>query len=96
MIQVGILCVLVLIAVLIAPWLMLVGAAGIALYGAALVVAAATFVVVGTIVLAWVIVRGIRRRRGDLPDQIRGARKSCPHCQVEMAATATYCRNCKS
>ena len=94
MVRVAILCVLVLIVVLIAPWILLVVAAGVALYGTALVVAAAVFVGAGVAVLGWLAAMGIKRRHDDRPEQIHGARVACGTCQAEMPALARHCRNC--
>jgi heme/copper-type cytochrome/quinol oxidase subunit 2 len=96
MVHAAILCVLILIAVLMAPSLLLAIAAAAALYGA-YIVAAATILVVATVVaICWVLVSSAIKRSGNQPEQIHGARKSCRNCQIEMAATATHCNNCGS
>lgn len=92
MVQIAILCVLVVIAVLLAPWLLAVIATAVALYGIYLVAAAAVFAVVFVVALMWFLFTGSRRR--DAPQHINGDRKACRQCQVEIAATARRCSNC--
>lgn len=94
--QVAILIVLVLIAVIIAPWLIGVAIAAVAVYGIYLVAAAAlagvAFVIAFVIAVVWVL--ATEKGRRERPEEIQGERKACKYCQVEMAASAIRCKNC--
>jgi membrane protein implicated in regulation of membrane protease activity len=90
--QVAILIVLILIAVLIAPWLIGVAIAAAAAYGIYLTAAAALTGVAFVVAVIWVLATS--RGRRDKPEEIHGERKACKHCQVEMPASAIQCKNC--
>lgn len=90
--QLAILIVLILIAVLIAPWLIGVAIAAAAVYGVYLVAAAVLAGVAFVIAIIWVLITDKGRR--EKPEEILGERKACKCCQVEMAASATQCKNC--
>lgn len=93
--QLAILLVLILIAVLIAPWLLGVIAIAVSLYG--------TYIVIGAVITAAVLIAtlvwffftsALEGRRREKPEIIIGERKACRVCQSEMAASATKCQNC--
>ena len=90
--RLAILLVLILIAVLIAPWLIGVAIAAVAVYGAYLVGAAALAGVAFVIVVIWVLIT--EKGRSEKPEEIHGERKACKYCQVEMATSAAHCKNC--
>lgn len=90
--QLAIFIVLILIAVLIAPWLIGVAVAAAAAYGIYLITAAALTGVVFVIAVIWLLATVKSRREG--PEEIHGERKACKHCQVEMPASAIQCKNC--
>ena len=90
--QLAILIVLILIAVLIAPWLIGVAIAAAAIYGVYLVAAAALAGVAVVVAVAWALITESSRR--EKPEEIHGERKACKYCQVEMAASANQCSNC--
>lgn len=90
--QLAILIVLILIAVLIAPWLIGVAIAATAIYGVYLVAVASIAGVAMVVAVIWVLVSGHTRQ--EKPEEILGERKSCKYCQVEMAASASRCKNC--
>lgn len=90
--QLAILLVLILIAVLIAPWLIGVAVAVIAVYGIYIVGAAALAGVAFVLVVIWVLITD--KGRSEKPEEIHGERKACLHCQAEMAVSAVYCKNC--
>lgn len=90
--QVAILIVLVLIAVIIAPWLIGVAITAVAVYGIYLVAAAALAGVAFVIAVVWVL--ATEKGRREKPEEIQGERKACKYCQVEMAASAIRCKNC--
>lgn len=95
MIQVAILVVLIIIALLIAPWLILAVATAAALYGVYLVAVAVIFILACVAAACWFIGALFFRKR-DRPEEIMGPRKSCPSCSVELPAHETYCRSCGS
>lgn len=88
----AILIVLILIAVLIAPWLIGVAVAAVAVYGIYLTAVAVLAGLAFVIAVAWVLVTEKSRR--DKPEEIHGERKACKHCQVEMPAATVQCKNC--
>jgi len=90
--QLAILLALVLIAVLIAPWLIGVTVAAAVVYGVYLVTAAALSVLALVVAVVWALIT--EKKRKDRPEEIHGERKACKYCQAEMAATATKCKNC--
>ena len=90
--QLAILLVLILIAVLIAPWLIGVAIAAAALYGTYLVAAAVIASAAIVVAVAWVLITGNSRQ--EKPEEIHGERKACKYCQVEMAASASRCGSC--
>lgn len=90
--QLAILLVLILIAVLIAPWLIGVAIAAAAVYGVYLVAAAALAGIAFVVAVIWVLFT--EKGRKEKPEEIHGERKACKYCQVEMAVSATHCKNC--
>lgn len=90
--QVAILIILILIAVLIAPWLIGVAFAAAAIYGVYLVAAAAIAGVATVVAVIWFLISGYPRQ--EKPEEIHGERKACMYCQIEMAASASQCSNC--
>lgn len=90
--QIAILAVLILIALLIAPWLIALIVAAAALYGVYVVgisvVAAALFAGCA----AWVFLRPSSRQTEAIP--ITGGRKVCKACQAEMPTSDRKCPNC--
>lgn len=91
--QFAILAVLVLIAVLIAPWLLAVLAAAAAVYGVFLIGASVIAVILGIVALLWVLIFQKSSRDDEAPP-IVGSRKVCSSCQAEMPAAASKCPNC--
>lgn len=90
--QLAILLLVILIAVLVAPWLIGVAAATVAIYGIYLV-AAVMFAGIATIAaLIWFLATDTNKK--EKVEEIHGKRKICKYCQVEMASSATYCKNC--
>jgi hypothetical protein len=90
--QLAILLVLILIAVLIAPWLLgviVVVAAAYGVYLVALGAAAFVGIIAG---IAWVLLKNHQQR--DKPLEIVGDRRSCRNCQCEMPVSQTICSNC--
>ncbi len=90
--QIAILIVLVVIAVILAPWLFGVLFLGVAAYGIWLMT-----VVIGAFVIAigigvWLFISSVATR--DKSVKLTGPRRSCPNCQVEMPANAVSCRSC--
>ena len=96
MIQIAILAVLVLIAFILAPWLIAVVVAAAVTYGAALVVAGLIACAAIPIILAWVLYKDSRRRKGTEAAPLEGPRKPCPGCQSEISVTTTMCPACKA
>lgn len=96
MIHILILVVLVVIAVILAPWLLGLAAVAIAAYGvwlAGIAIAVAIGAVIG---LAWAIVSAIRHASpGTEAPPITGERAACPHCQAEVPAQLSRCDNCR-
>jgi ribosomal protein L40E len=90
--QLAILLVLILIAVLIAPWLIGVVIAAAAVYGVYLVAAFAIAGIAIVVVVIWALIT--EKNRKEKPEEIHGERKACMYCQAEMAASATRCKNC--
>lgn len=90
--QLAILLVLLFIAVVIAPWLVGVAIAAAAIYGIYIVTAAALAVVGFIVAFVWVILSN--KNKKDKPEEIHGERRACKFCQVEMASSATRCKNC--
>lgn len=90
--QIAILAVLILIAVLIAPWILGVIAALVALYGIYVV----SFFIIGSIVfLVAIIYLAIKEfNRPEKIVEIIGERKACRHCSCEMPADSKYCYSC--
>ena len=90
--QIAILVVLVVIAVVLAPWLLAILAAAVAIYGIGLIVTIAAVLVLAVAAGVWVAVsRTAKKKR---PEEIRGPRKACVACQVEIPADSVRCRNC--
>lgn len=93
MVQIAILCVLILIAILIAPWLINAVLAILALSGVA-VFAIGLIVLIGVVLgTVWTLMN-IDWKRKDLPEVIKGERKSCVNCQFEMPIADRRCRSC--
>lgn len=90
--QLAILIVLILIAVLIAPWLIGVAIAAAAIYGVYLVAAATLAGMAVVVAVAWVLIT--EKSRQEEPEEISGERKVCKYCQAEMMVSSTQCRNC--
>jgi len=82
------------VAIFAAPWL--------ATIIAALFVAGGMIWVAGVLVLAaacvfYAVLKTHRdERKRNRRVEIKGARKSCPHCQCEVSAHATYCMSCEA
>lgn len=96
MIQIAILVVLILIAIILAPWLIGVIAMAAAAYGAWVVglgIAAGVGVVLG---IGWGLVSAVQRKDpGKEAPPIVGERIICPHCQAEVPAHLMRCDNCR-
>lgn len=90
----AILLVLILIAVLIAPWLIGVAIAAAAIYGVYLVIAAAFAAVAIVIGVIWALISVTVKNQREKPEVIHGERKACPFCQCEMPVNAFICKNC--
>lgn len=90
----AILLVLILIAVLIAPWLLGAAAVAAALYGTYLVIAAMIAAALCILIIPFYFFVTVRSKRGNKPKLIPGKRKSCKFCQVEMPVSAKKCENC--
>ncbi|OCW98107.1 hypothetical protein [Alishewanella sp. HH-ZS] len=90
--QLAILIVLILIAVVIAPWSIGVVIAAAAIYGVYLVAATVLAGVVFIIVAIWMFFT--QKAKCEKPEEIHGERKACKYCQAEIAASTTYCKNC--
>lgn len=93
MIQIAMLVVLIVIALILAPWLLAIIAAGIAAYGVYLIAVALVFLISFVAVLAWLLVRHFAGRDRS-PVEIKGPRKPCSSCSVEMPAAARRCPGC--
>lgn len=95
MIQVAILAVLLLIAIILAPWLLGVLAMAVAAYGvwvAGIGIAVAIGAVAG---IVWGVVSALRRQDpGKEAPPITGERVACRHCQAEVPAHLMRCDNC--
>lgn len=96
MVQIAILAVLVLIAFILAPWLIAVVVAAAVTYGAALVVAGLIACAAIPVILVWVLYKDSRRRKGAQAAPLEGPRKACPGCQSEIPAGAAMCQACKT
>lgn len=92
--QFAILAVLILIAVILAPWLIGVAAALAAAYGVYVVVLAALAIIATPIIIAWAVMT--QRRPATEPPPIIGNRVVCRHCQSEMPDNIAFCQNCRS
>lgn len=96
--QLAILCVLVLIAIILAPWLVgLVVAAAVgatAAYGVYLVALGAILAVVLVAATIWALITFGSREQEAPP--IAGERAQCPFCQAETPARKPFCDNCQS
>lgn len=90
--QVAILGVLVIIALVLAPWLIGVAVALVAAYGVFIVIAGGLALLAGLIAVVWVVMAD--RKPTEAPP-ITGARTSCTHCQAEIPASLIYCDNCR-
>lgn len=95
MLQVAILCVLILIAILIAPWLIGVIAALAAAYGLYMVVLFSICALLVILVTIWVFMTYPNRKEKPEPELI-GTRKVCAECQAENGENSTKCANCGS
>lgn len=95
MIHVLILIVLVIIAVMLAPWLLGLLAVAAAAYGvwvAGIGIAAA---IGGAIGIVWGIASAMRQKEpGQEAQPIIGERTACPSCQAEVSARLSLCDNC--
>lgn len=91
--QVAILIVLVVIAVILAPWLLALLAAGIAAFGVFLVAAFGVAVAITLGVAIWLVAKEVTKRKGE-PAPIEGARKVCVSCQAEMPVRSSRCPSC--
>lgn len=95
MVQILILAVLVIIALLLAPWLIGVALAAVALYGIYVVIAAAITGLILTIGFVWFLLTSINRKSpGEETAPIVGGRVSCPSCQAEISDRLVVCDNC--
>ncbi len=91
---IAILGVLIFIAVILAPWLISVAIALIAVGGVALAIAAAIAAVCVIIGIIWRIGSVLIKDQQEKPQVIRGERVACPFCQCEMSINAFLCKNC--
>ena len=91
--QIAILAVLVFIAIVLAPWLLAVIAAGVAAFGVFLVAAFGVAVAITIWSVIWLGVKEATKRKGE-PPPIEGARKVCASCQAEMSVHAGRCPSC--
>lgn len=90
--QLAILAVLVLIAVILAPWLIGVAATLIAAYGVYVVAIGALALI--ALPLIWIWVAMTQKKEEQEPPPITGARVVCKNCQAEMPDYIVFCDNC--
>lgn len=91
--QVAILVVLIVIAVILAPWLLGLIAAGVAAFGVLLVAAFGVAIAISLGVAIWLVAKEITKRKGE-PPPIKGVRKVCASCQAEMPVSSVRCPSC--
>ena len=102
MIQIAILVVLVIIALVIAPWLIGVAAAVVvtmaAAYGVYIFVVVALAGSVLALIGIWYLFEWLTHRKTPLTEQgaaIAGKERiNCKHCQADMPANLLFCDNC--
>lgn len=94
--QAAILIVLIVIAVILAPWLLAIVAAGVAAFGVILMAALGVAVACALGVAIWALAKGVTRQKDAEAPPIVGARKVCRSCQAEMPAGDIICPNCKA
>lgn len=88
----AILAVLILIAVLIAPWLVGLVVAAAAIYGVYLVIVGGIAALCAIAIIVWALFKG--HSKNDKPHEIHGGRKACKNCQCEMSIAESLCHNC--
>lgn len=93
MIHILILIVLLIIAVIIAPWLIGVAMAAAALYGVYVVIFAALMALALVVGAVWGIVSSMRNNKQEAAP-ITGGRVACKNCQAEVSDRLTHCDNC--
>jgi len=89
--QIAIFVVLVIIALVLAPWLIGVAAALVAAYGVIIVVLGGIAILSGIAVVLWVVMTD--REPAESPPLV-GARTSCRYCQAEISSSLAFCDNC--
>lgn len=85
---------LALIAVLIAPWLLAAIALAVAAYGLYIVIAIVAVFVCAIGLIIWLTFSAVFVRRKERVVEIKGERKACTSCQLEMPLNATKCGSC--
>ncbi|WP_417500574.1 hypothetical protein [Marinobacter sp.] len=90
--QLAILAVLILIAVILAPWLIGVAVALVAAYGLYVVAVGALVALALPVIFLWVSFT--QKKDSSEPPPITGKRVPCRHCQAEMPDYIVFCHNC--
>ncbi|MDX1597429.1 MAG: hypothetical protein R3295_02095 [Marinobacter sp.] len=90
--QLAILAVLILIAVILAPWLIGVAVALVAAYGLYVVTLGVLAALALPLIWAWVAMT--QKKETQDPPLSTGARVACKHCQADMPDFIVFCHNC--
>lgn len=90
--QIAILAALILIAVIMAPWLIGVAAALAAAYGAYVIAIGVIAALMLPAIYLWIAVTN--RANAPKPVPKSGGIKVCRHCQSEMPDYIVFCHNC--
>lgn len=88
-----ILIVLVVIAVVLAPWLLGLIAVAIAAFGTYAVIFGGLMALAIIAGASWGLIASMRNERREAAP-ITGDRVACRHCQAEVSSSLTYCDNC--
>lgn len=88
-----ILCVLIVIALALSPWLLGLAAAAVAAFGIWIVVLGAALAVAIVIGAVWGVASSMRNSDREAAP-IAGERTTCPSCQAEVSAGLVHCDNC--
>lgn len=96
MVQILILVVLVIIAVILAPWLLGVALALAAVYGLHLVIFGGLMALVVAVGSVWMLVSAVSNSKAANQEAapIAGGRVVCRSCQAEVSDRRTTCDNC--
>lgn len=89
-----ILAVLIIIAIVLAPWLLGVAAVAAAAYGVYMVVFAALMGLAVVAGFIWAVVTSIQKPATDEAPAITGGRVACRQCQAEVSDKLARCDNC--